>query len=68
MFAAFKNHVGFYPTPSAVRAFADDLSDFVTASNSVRFPINKRLPLSLIREITAFRVRECVEEYGKWRT
>jgi len=68
MFAAFKNHIGFYPTPSAVRAFADDLSEFVTGDNSIRFPLDKPLPLSLIRKITAFRVRESVEEDGKWRT
>jgi len=68
MFAAFKNHIGFYPTPSAVRAFADDLSEFVTGDNSIRFPLDKPLPLSLIRKITAFRVRESVEEDGEWRT
>ena len=68
MFAAFKHHIGFYPTPSAVKAFADDLSEFVTASSSIRFPLDKPLPLSLIRKITAFRVKESVEEDGKWKT
>lgn len=68
MFAAFKNHIGFYPTPSAVRAFADDLSGLVTGDNSIRFPLDKPLPMALIREITAFRVRESIEEDGKWRT
>jgi uncharacterized protein YdhG (YjbR/CyaY superfamily) len=67
MFAAFKNHIGFYPTPSAVRAFADDLSEFVTGDNSIRFPLDKPLPIPLIRKITAFRVRESIEEDGKWR-
>ena len=67
MFAAFKNHIGFFPTPSAVRAFADDLSEFVTGDNSIRFPLDKPLPLPLIRKITAFRVRESIEENGKWR-
>jgi uncharacterized protein YdhG (YjbR/CyaY superfamily) len=68
MFAAFKNHIGFYPTPSAVRAFADDLSGLITGDNSIRFPLDKPLPMALIREITAFRVRESIEEDGKWRT
>ena len=68
MFAAFKHHIGFYPTPSAVRAFADDLSGYVTGDNSIRFPLDKPLPLSLVRKITAFRVRESIEEDGKWRT
>lgn len=68
MFAASKHHIGFYPTPSAVRAFADELSEFVTGDNSIRFPLDKPLPLPLIRKITAFRVRESIEEDGKWRT
>jgi uncharacterized protein YdhG (YjbR/CyaY superfamily) len=68
MFAAFKHHIGFYPTPSAVKAFAKDLSKFVTASASIQFPLDKPLPLPLIRRITAFRVRESLEEDGKWRT
>ena len=67
-FAAFKHHIGFYPTPSAVRAFANDLSKFVTAKGSIQFPLEKPLPLPLIRKITAFRVRESIEEDRKWRT
>ena len=67
-FAAFKNHIGFYPTPLAVKAFAKDLSKFVTAKGSIQFPLEKPLPLPLISKITAFRVRESVEEDGKWRT
>ena len=67
-FAAHKNHIGFYPTPSAVKAFAKDLSKFATASGSIQFPLDKPLPLPLIRRITAFRVRESNEKDGKWRT
>src|SRR6266446_5845015 len=66
-FAAFQYHIGFYPTPSAVKAFAKDLSKFVTAKGSIQFPLGKPLPLPLIRKITAFRVRESVEEDGKWK-
>ena len=64
-FAAHKHHIGFYPTPSAVRAFANDLSKFATAKGSIQFPLEK--PLPLIRKITAFRVRESIEEDRKWR-
>src|SRR5260370_9717457 len=67
-FAAFEHHIGFYPTPSAVRAFAKDLSKFATASTSIQFPLEKPLPLPLIRKITAFRVRESIEADKKWRT
>jgi uncharacterized protein YdhG (YjbR/CyaY superfamily) len=67
-FAAFKHHIGFYPTPSAVKAFAKDLAKFATARGSIQFPLEKPLPLPLIRKITAFRVRESIEEDKKWRT
>src|SRR5258705_11799594 len=67
-FAAFKHHIGFYPTPSAVKAFADDLSKFVTAKGSIKFPLEKPLPLPLIRKITAFRVRKRIEDDKKWKT
>jgi uncharacterized protein YdhG (YjbR/CyaY superfamily) len=67
-FAGFKHHIGFYPTPSAVRAFTNDLSKFATAKGSIQFPLDKPLPLTLIRKITAFRVRESVKEDKKWRT
>lgn len=67
-FAAFKHHIGFYPTPSAVKAFAKELSKFSTASASIKFPLEKPLPLALIRKITESRVRESIEEDGKWRS
>jgi uncharacterized protein YdhG (YjbR/CyaY superfamily) len=67
-FAGFEHHIGFYPTPSAVSAFASDLSKFATASASIQFPLDKPLPLALIRKITAFRVRESIEQDKKWRT
>jgi uncharacterized protein YdhG (YjbR/CyaY superfamily) len=68
MFAAFKHHIGFYPTPSAVKAFARDLSKFTTGKGSIQFPLDKPLPLPLIRKITAYRVRESIEKDGKWRS
>ena len=67
-FAVFKHHIGFYPTPSAVKAFAKNLARFKTAKGSIQFPLEKPLPLPLIRKITAFRVRESNEEDRKWRS
>ena len=67
-FAAFKNHIGFYPTPSAVKAFKKDLTNFATAKGSIQFPLSQPLPLSLIQKIARFRVRESVEQDGKWKT
>ena len=57
-FAAFKNHVGFYPTPSAVEKFKDELSSYKHAKGSVQFPIGKPIPLKLISKIVEFRVKE----------
>ena len=67
-FAAYKHHIGFYPTPSAVRAFVKDLSKYATAKGSIQFPLEKPLPLPLIRKITAFRVRESLERDRKWKS
>lgn len=67
-FAAFKAHIGFYPTPPAVDAFKKELSKFTTANTTIQFPLEKPLPLPLIRKITEFRVRESLEKDGKWRT
>jgi uncharacterized protein YdhG (YjbR/CyaY superfamily) len=67
-FAAFEHHIGFYPTPSAVKAFQKELSKLATASSSIQFPLDKPLPLPLIRRITEFRVQESTQEDAKWRT
>ena len=68
VFAASKNHVGFYPTPSAVKAFAKELSGYKTGSGSIQFPLDKPLPVSLVSKITRFRVRESREEDVKWKS
>ena len=57
-FAAFKSHVGFYPTPSGIEKFKGELSTYEGAKGSVRFPIDEPMPLRLIRKIVAFRVKE----------
>jgi uncharacterized protein YdhG (YjbR/CyaY superfamily) len=68
VYAAHSQHIGFYPTPSAVSAFNKELSQYKTAKGSIQFPLEKPLPLSLVRKITAFRVRESLEKDGKWKT
>lgn len=67
-FAVFKHHIGFYPTPSAIKAFAKRLSKYKTAAGSIQFPLNKRLPLSLIKQIVKFRAKESREADVKWRS
>lgn len=57
-FAAYKNHIGFYPAPSGIAAFQKQLSAYKGAKGSVQFPLNQPVPYDLIRDITLFRVQE----------
>jgi uncharacterized protein YdhG (YjbR/CyaY superfamily) len=61
-FAAFKNHVGFYPTPSGMERFQKELASYESAKGSVRFPLNEPIPYDLIGEIVRFRVQENLEK------
>ncbi|MDD4971677.1 MAG: DUF1801 domain-containing protein [Paludibacter sp.] len=57
-FAAFKNHIGFYPIPSGIEAFREELSAFKGTKGSVHFPLDKPLPVELIARIVNFRIDE----------
>jgi uncharacterized protein YdhG (YjbR/CyaY superfamily) len=57
-FAAFKNHIGFYATPTGHYEFKQELSGYKQGKGSVQFPIDKPLPLELIKNISAFRYLE----------
>jgi uncharacterized protein YdhG (YjbR/CyaY superfamily) len=57
-FAAYKNHIGFYPTPSGVQAFKQELLPYETSKGSIQFPLDKPIPLDLITKIVLFRVSE----------
>ena len=57
-FAAWKNHIGFYPTSSGTQAFKQELSAYKNSKGSVKFPLDKPLPLDLISNIVRFRVAE----------
>ena len=57
-FAAFKNHIGFYATPTGHAAFADELSKYKQGKGSVQFPIDAPMPLDLMARIVKFRVEE----------
>ncbi|MGH8004386.1 MAG: iron chaperone [Limisphaerales bacterium] len=57
-FAAFKNHIGFYPTPSAIAAFKKELSPYKTSKGAIQFPIDEPMPLALISWMVKFRVKE----------
>ncbi len=57
-FAAYKNHIGFYPGPSGLQAFQEELAGFKGAKGSVQFPLNKPLPWDTIMKLVKFRVEE----------
>ncbi|MDE1727268.1 MAG: DUF1801 domain-containing protein [Thaumarchaeota archaeon] len=57
-FAAFKNHIGFYPTPSAIIAFKKELSPYKQAKGSVQFPIDKEIPFDVVKKIVKYRLKE----------
>lgn len=57
-FAAFKSHIGLYPTPSGIEAFKDELAAYKNAKGSVQFPLSQPLPMDLMRRIVEFRVAE----------
>lgn len=57
-FAALKNHIGFYPTPSGIEKFQTELEGFISTKGAVQFPLNHPLPLDLVARITTFRAAE----------
>jgi uncharacterized protein YdhG (YjbR/CyaY superfamily) len=57
-FAACKNHVGFYPSPSGLKAFKNEIDAYVNPQGAVQFPLNKTLPINLISKIVKHRVFE----------
>jgi uncharacterized protein YdhG (YjbR/CyaY superfamily) len=57
-FAAYSRHIGFYPTPSGIAQFQQELTPYKSAKGSVQFPLDQPMPLDLIARITAFRVQE----------
>jgi uncharacterized protein YdhG (YjbR/CyaY superfamily) len=57
-FAAYKTHIGFYATPTGHEAFKEQLAEYKQGKGSVQFPINKKIPFELIKDIVKFRVEE----------
>jgi uncharacterized protein YdhG (YjbR/CyaY superfamily) len=61
-FAGYKNHVGFYPTSSPMKVFKDRLTDYKTSKGAIQFPINDAIPLTLVKDIVKFRIKENLEK------
>lgn len=64
-FAAYKNHIGFYPVPTGIEAFKDELSVYKQGKGSVQFPLDQPMPYDLIRRIVGFRVAENMAKAAK---
>jgi len=64
-FAAWKSHIGFYPTPSGTEAFKQELSKYEVSKGSIKFPIDKPMPLDLIEKIVKLRVTENIQKAEK---
>ena len=64
-FAGYERHVGFYPIPSGMEAFEAELKSFKRGKGSVQFPLERPLPLGLIRRIVEFRVGENMARAAK---
>ena len=60
-FAAFKSHIGFYPIPSGIEAFKEELSPYKQGKGSVQFPLDKPIPYDLVERIVKYRVKENLE-------
>lgn len=60
-FAAFEHHIGFYPTPSGIKAFENELAPYKHAKGSIQFPLDKPIPYDLVKRIVQFRVKETLE-------
>ncbi len=61
-FAAYKKHIGFYPTSSGIEHFKKELAGYEVSKGAVRFPLGKPIPLDLVRRMVDFRVRENMEK------
>lgn len=64
-FGAFKNHIGFYPTPSGAQAFKKELSRYHSGKGSIQFPMDEPMPLDLIRKMVEYRVKENTDRIEK---
>ncbi len=64
-FAGYKNHIGFYATPTGHAEFAKELSVYKQGKGSVQFPLNEKMPLDLIKRIVSYRVKENQQKHNK---
>jgi uncharacterized protein YdhG (YjbR/CyaY superfamily) len=61
-YAAWKEHIGFYPTTAPLKVFEDELRDYKTSKGAIQFPIQQGIPRNLVKKIVAFRVKANLEK------
>lgn len=61
-FAGYAKHIGFYPTGRGIEAFKEEISSYKTSKGTIQFPLNKKLPVTLITKIVKYRVKENEEK------
>ena len=61
-YAAYAKHIGFYPTPSPIKIFEKELADYKVSKGAIQFPIDKKIPKTLVKKIVKFRLDESVEQ------
>lgn len=66
-YAAYKNHIGFYPASNGIEYFKDKIKDYKTSKGTIQFPLTESIPLELIREIVSFRLSENIAKKIKKR-
>ncbi|NMB59705.1 MAG: hypothetical protein GYA12_11075 [Chloroflexi bacterium] len=64
-FAAFKNHIGFYPAPTGLDAFKDDIAQYPHSKGAVQFPFDRPIPFDLVKRIVVFRREENLKKKKK---
>ncbi len=67
MYAGFRNHVSIFPGPSAIKKFAKELSKLDTIKGTVKFPLDQKLPIALIKKLAKYCHIEVVTKHGNWK-
>ena len=65
-FAAYKNHIGFYPAPSGIDSFKEKLAKYRTGKGTLQFPIDEPIPFELVKEVVRVRVKENLSKKSKY--
>ena len=67
IYAGYKNHIGFYPTPEVIEDFKEEIKDYKSANGSIQFPHNKPFPAKLIEKMAKARYKNYIEKDAKWK-